>query len=907
MIKRVLYIIFIALLVGALTYFYFQVNQHSEVVDKTDLIEIVPNNPGIIIEIADLNSFAENENLNSEMWQSLTKIAKIESYANLWSKWDSVANTFSDLSNWSDDPAILSYHLVGNKVLPFFSIKFRNKATERTWKTLMQTKGLTIEKDYNGVNIYKYDNEIVQYAYLYNGYFALSASSILLEQSIRTIQNPPRVDEEFEALRKTRGKGVDMNIYVNYKRLHTMMEKLAIAKSSFTSSLSNLGNWGEYDYSVDESNLIFTGFSTYSSEDYWHIFSQQANVRMSIQDAIPLDSKGFMALSIDDIHQYRSDYESYLHHQGTYATYEAWIESVSKRGVDDIQILFDDLIEKEIAYRLDNQETAQRDESLVIIKTKSASSALERLSNVLSKYASLKGKQLNDYRSPLTIDSETTYALYNFPFDDSFGFLYGQAFADFDAKYFCFFDNYLIFGTDRNTIKKAITANILKQTLANDADFIDLFSSFSSKNSLFYFEKTNNIIPTIQYNLGDEFCERAGLSLDNTSNFYALAYQMISSDKYVYNSVMLNYNSELKDKPLTVWNSQLEGEPVGKPQFVKNHYSNENEICVQDDLHNLYLISSSGRVIWKKPIGEAIISEIHQVDFYKNGKLQLLFNTASKLWMLDRNGNFVERYPILLPSNAATGLSLFDYDKQRNYRIFIPTVDKHIYLYTKEGNINRDFVFGTTEYPLTMPIQFFRVQGKDYLVFADKNHVYILNRKGERRIKLKEQFSASPNNEFYLGSDERQFIATTNVDGQVMKVYFDGSVSKVKLKETTASHYFAMADLEQRGSSNFVIVDKDLLTVYNFRGRELYSKRIENAELSRPYFYKFASNVTKIGLSTKNKNEIYLLDGVDGELYKGFPLIGTSPFTIGFLATSSWRFNLIVGGESGALYNYKVK
>lgn len=907
MIKRIIYFTFIALLVGALIYFYFQVNQHSEVVDQSDLIEVLPNNPGIIIEIPELSALAENENLHSEMWNAMAQISTIKSYASIWRKWDSLAKEYPDLSSWGNNPAINSYHLVGKKVLPFMAVKFGNKATERTWKVLLQSKDIKKEKDYNGVSIYSFDKDFAKYAYIYNGYFAVSSSSILLEQSIRAIQNKAEVDENLDALRKTRGSGVDMNIYVNYKRLHLIMESLASPRSSFTARLANLGEWGEFDYSVDQSNLIFNGFSTFTSEDYWHIFSQQESVKVTIQEAIPSDSKGFLAISIDNMEQFRKDYETFLNHEGSYISYQDWLKTVIKRGVNDLPLVLDGIMENEIAYRHDNNLTAQSDESLVIIKTHSASSALESLSNVISNYANKKGKHLSDYRSKIEIDSETTYDLYSYPFDESFSYLYGKAFGNFKAKYFCLYDNYLIFASQRKSIKNAITANILKQTLANDADFVDFYTSFSSKNSLFYFEKTDNIIPDLENNLGAEFCKDAGLSKDNTNNFYALAYQMVTSGKYVYNSILINYNANLKDKPSTVWNSLLEAAPVGKPQFVKNHYTQESEICVQDELHNLYLISSSGRVIWKKPIGEAIISDIHQIDYYKNNKLQLLFNTSSKLWILDRNGNHVERYPVLLPSKASTGLSLFDYEKERNYRIFVPTEDKKIYLFNIDGNINKDFSFGTTEYPLTMPIQHFRVKGKDYLVFADKNRVYMLNRKGQSRVKLKEQFSASPNNSFYLGHDERPFIATSDIQGNVVKIYFDGMVSKIELQSIDADHYFAMADLEQRGSGNYVIVNDGLLNVYNFRGRILYTKRFDKAELSRPYFYKFAVNLTKIGIHNESSNEIYLMNGLDGEMYKDFPLVGTSPFSIGFLATSSWRFNLVVGGENNSMYNYKVK
>ncbi len=907
MIKRILYIAFITLLVGALAYFYIQVNHHSEVAVEADLIEVLPNNPALIFEIPELKNLAENENYHSEMWNALQDITTFSTYASIWRKWDSLAKEDGELSHWGKNPAIISYHLLGQKAHPFFAIQFNNKATEKAWKLLLQAKAQKIEKEYNGVKIYHLDKEFASYCFFHNSYFASSSNPILLEQSIRRLQEGTETDENLLNLRQTKGSGADFNAFVFYDRLQQITALSTTSKSPLSARMKNLGDWGEYDYSVDESNLILNGFSTYKSEDYWQIFAHQENVKMTIQEAIPAYGKGFLSISLSNVPQFRKDYESYLQHADSYLSYQDWKKSVHKMGVSDLQLAFDAILNGEIAMCYDNKQSLQTDETLLMIKTHSASSTLETLNNVLSQYAQKKGKSPKHYRSQLKIDSDTQFDIYNFPFNDSFTYMYGDAFAGLEANYFCMYENYLFFAENKNTIKKAITANILKQTLVNDANFTDLFSGFSVKNSLFYFERISNIIPQLQKECGPKQCEAAGLKTDNLNNFYALAYQMVSSDKYMYNSILINYNAHLKDKPLTVWNSQLEAAAVGKPAFVKNHYTDENEICVQDEHHNLYLISNSGRVIWKKPIGEPIISEIQQIDYYKNKKLQLIFNTPSKIWLLDRNGNHVERYPILLPSKASTGMSVFDYDKERNYRIFVPTVDKHIYLYNKEGNQNKGFEFGTTEYPLTRPVQHFRISNKDYLVFSDKNHVYILNRKGQQRVKVKEQFSASPNNDFYLGKDERTFLASSDTDGNIKKIYFDGSVSTLELQKISAEHFFAMADLEQHNSGNFVLIDQGLMNVYNFRGRVLFTKRFKDAQLSRPYFYKFASNVTKIGLVDHQKNEIYLMNGADGLMYKDFPLVGSTPFSIGFLATSAWRFNLIVGGENGSLYNYRVK
>ena len=907
MIKRLTYFAFIAVLVGALTYFYIQVNHHSELDTEVDLIESLPNNPALIFEISKLKSLADNENYHSEMWNALGEISLFDTYAALWRKWDNLAQEDAQLSHWANNPAVLSYHLIGQKPQSFLAIRFKNKATEKAWKILLEAKAQKLEKEYNGVKIYHLDRDVAAYCFFYNSYFASSSSPLLLEQSIRHLQERNPRSEALMSLRKTKGSGADFNAFVNYDRLQQLLALRSSARSPLSNRLKALGDWGEFDYSVDQNKLIFNGFSSYQREDYWQIFAQQESLKMSIHEAIPASAKGFFCMTLSDLLQFRQDYETYLEHTGRYQTYLTWLKSVSQLGVNDLQLIFDDILDGEMALQFDSEQSAQSNESLLIMSTHSASSTLESMSNILRNYAQKKGSTMNRYRQGLKIDSETSYDVYQFPFKEAFSYLYGDAFEGFEANYFCIYDNYIFFATNTLSLKKAITANLRKQNIANDANFSDLYAGFSAKSSLFYFERTTNILPKLQKECGPEFCDNAGLKIDNLNNFYALAYQMVASDKYVYNSILLNYNANLKDKPLTLWNSQLEANPVGKPALVKNHYTNENEICVQDENYNLYLISNSGRIIWKKPIGEPILSEIKQIDYYRNNKLQLIFNTPSKIYVLDRNGNFVERYPILLPSEAATGMSVFDYDNNRNYRLFVPTVDKHIYLYTKEGNINKGFQFGTTEYPLKRPVQFFRVNHKDYLVFADKNHVYMLNRKGQVRVKLQEQFSASSQNDFYLGKDEQPFLATSDVNGQIKKVYFDGSVNTIALENIDDHHYFAMADLEQRGSNNYVIVNGDQINVYNFRGRVLYSKRFKEAELSRPYFYKFAANVTKIGLLNQSENEIYLLNGIDGDMYKDFPLVGSTPFSIGFLVTSAWRFNLIVGGEHASLYNYRVK
>jgi hypothetical protein len=53
------------------------------------------------------------------------------------------------------------------------------------------------------------------------------------------------------------------------------------------------------------------------------------------------------------------------------------------------------------------------------------------------------------------------------------------------------------------------------------------------------------------------------------------------------------------------------------------------------------------------PLNEKITGNIYMIDYFRNGKYQLLFSGKNYLHLLDRNGNYVERYPVKMRSAAS--------------------------------------------------------------------------------------------------------------------------------------------------------------------------------------------------------------------------------------------------------------
>jgi hypothetical protein len=308
-------------------------------------------------------------------------------------------------------------------------------------------------------------------------------------------------------------------------------------------------------------------------------------------------------------------------------------------------------------------------------------------------------------------------------------------------------------------------------------------------------------------------------------------------------------------------------------------------------------------------MSEKITSEVFQIDYYKNGKLQLLFCTENYLHLVDRFGNYVERYPVRLREKASAGMALFDYENNKNYRIFIPCADKKVYAYSKEGSLISGWKFEGSDYPIETEISHFRVFDKDFIVVGDKYRIWVLDRRGNVRVKVEEPITKSPKNKFYLEISktlESSRIVTTDTSGNVVSVFFDGHVTSTSIDAFSSQHIFDFKDVNADGKKDYIYLDYSNLRVFNQDKSEILSFEFPSTITQRPIYFRFSVTDRKLGLVDTYENLIYLLNK-DGSLYKGFPLEGTSLFSIGNLDNTNGGFNLIVGGRNNFLYNYSVQ
>jgi hypothetical protein len=742
----------------------------------------------------------------------------------------------------------------------------------------------------------------------FDGYLALNNTNIivspspyLIELSMSETRNKQSLayDPNYQTLQK---KGVSTSaasLLINFKNLADYSQKLFKAPV-----IKHLAEWTEVDVDIRKDALYLNGFTTGHHDSLFiNIFKGIEPQKTEIFNVLPASVKFMMSYSLQSKSHFNENLNTYIKHTSKHESFEQLSNTFTERHKVPFDELFFSFIEGEGAFVYSYSEDQTAYEPLLVFSTTGQTQVLEVFTQIMARSG-----QNTDPVEWSILDEETRFPVYRTPETPIIKAYWGALFPEVPATYFAFYRNYLIFGNSISAINHLMYANILHKTMGTHPYFNPFTENFSYRENFFMFAEIAHIIGLTGDHINREAIHPTQEQNNALANFYGIGLQLSASSDLIYTSIHANHAPHRDKEPRTIWQSRLDSTITTKPVLVDNHETGEKEILVQDHKNNLYLINHMGRILWRKKLGGTILSEIVQIDYYKNNKLQYLFNTSDKIYLLDRNGNHVARFPLNLPAKATNGLSVFDYDKDMEYRIFIALADKHIYLYDKTGNRITGWSMPQTEGHVTTPIQHFNNQGRDYLVFSDEYKNYMLDRRGDERISPSIHFFRNPNSPFYLqgrNSDQPALVTTTTSGDLVHIALPSGKTTLTRLFDAPPNHHFTLIN-GHSPQPEFLYVTEDQLRLFKQSGQEKINISFDKPIHVMADIYQFSSSDIKFGVVEQSGGKIHLINR-DGSNYNGFPLKGLSRFSIGFLKTSAYRFNLITGGEHNYLYNYRVE
>ena len=425
------------------------------------------------------------------------------------------------------------------------------------------------------------------------------------------------------------------------------------------------------------------------------------------------------------------------------------------------------------------------------------------------------------------------------------------SFREFEKfKYFTKFENLVVFGKNENELENIILNYKNNLTLSNQNQFEKFRRKIPSKSVKFILYKND----------------------EDLSNAYIYSAEEIS-DNLAYFSLFTSpsENKEITNKLELVSKTKHSQNIVVKPTLVKNHRTNDLNIIFQDLDNELILTNLNGNKIWSKKFESSIISDIYQIDMYKNGRLQFVFLTYEYLYIVDVKGNIVKK-TANKENTSKKYLSVFDYDKNKNYRLVVQE-GKTVSMYDSKLSVVKGYKATRSKKTIANKMDHIRILNKDFLIqyYEDKTFT-IYDRRGRERIKLPKELKYQStvfkhNNKLILQGEDNE-IVRIDISGEISyQPYNENIIGLVSKQDILAIHTDNKIIVNQNefnipyGNYTTPKIYQNYISTLNLDTKELYlfseSKKIERFPIFSSNLYDF---------STREKQTVLVVVGEQDEL-----------------------------------------
>jgi hypothetical protein len=304
------------------------------------------------------------------------------------------------------------------------------------------------------------------------------------------------------------------------------------------------------------------------------------------------------------------------------------------------------------------------------------------------------------------------------------------------------------------------------------------------------------------------------------------------------------------------------------------------EYCwmAQDTEYGLYRIGRGGEVVWRRPLQGKVLSDFFPMSYYSSQPKEMLFNTADGIYLLDEQGQVVSTYPLRLLSPATNGLLLTDFSGRGDYGVFVACENRRLYGFDRYGRPLEGWNPGPEVGTVIQPMQHFQFGGKDFLVaYSQEGVVHVMQRDGTYRfppVKAIGPVTAPPGVQALPQSAR---IALGETSGKVQVISAEGAAFTLSTPVGTNEWVdFCFEDVRGDERKDYVVMSGKEVAVYYYEGEEFKAgpkTKLENEQ------DELVAGKGYYGTVDGDKKQIFLFDK-EGKIVPGFPLAGTSAFTI---------------------------
>ncbi|HXC04109.1 MAG TPA: DUF3352 domain-containing protein [Bacteroidia bacterium] len=888
------------LLLAACIFFYIRLRKAEEPVPNGLLA--VPVDAAFIIECRQSHTLFQSLDGSSIIWQDLRTIPSFAQVRNVLHELDSLVSANEKMQGITEgNPLLISAHPTedGLSFLCSFSIP-ANYTTETMTRFIASAYQVRARE--NGISsLNTAERKEICFFAVSKGILLLSTSESLVNKAVLQSKNTPGIlqDRGFQTVWNTaKSSRFDLRFFLHFPQ-QAFWPKSFLSETLGTelNAQGSFAQWMALDASIKPQSILLNGFCSASPDsDYLALFHDQNAQPMDAVSVMPASTATFLHFGYSNFKDWFLAYD-----KKRSAPNKASLDSVNTRYETDMGAAFSAWIETETAVLLCESDPEANDSlpaAFVLLRSENPQHALKALDELTATVC-----HKDDVKNDTLCFG--THLIRRLPVQGLLPLLFGKPYA-VTRNYYTSMGSYLLFANSPSSLIRYLKLTDSEHTLSKDIHYTKFSSNLASRSNVYLYTnlaRSANIYPHFtSHSLGSVLRKQTDLLL----RFDALAVQFSSKGDLFYCSSYLEENPLYKKEIGALWEARLDTVTHFRPLFLVNHTNNTLDVFVQDEAHKIYLLSNTGTILWTKKLTEKITSPVYQVDAFHNNKLQMLFNTRTQLFLIDRNGKDVEGFPVHIPSGACNAVSVMDYDHKNDYRILLVCSDKHIRNYTIKGKPvegwKEPVLNDTTEAGIIHTL----AGGKDLLLTADRSgEIYLFDRHGEIQNHFKDKLPA-PLTEFSLNTGKdpaHTFLTASDTLGNIVRISLNGKTEHIPFKKFEAKPSFLYHDLNGDHNPEYVFLEGNQLSVFTQDKSLLFSYMFSDSTGLTPFYVPNTDGHGWIGVVSENTSELYLLNE-SGAQPQGFPLKGKLPFSIGDINHTNTL--QLVSGEGKNIYVYTL-
>lgn len=492
-----------------------------------------------------------------------------------------------------------------------------------------------------------------------------SESDHLVKSALRHLQNGISVmDASGFAEAASTVNGSDMLFFSNTyaKMLMSGMFTEKIAKNS--PFVADFAQWTSADMAKFDASGIYAGISAVfekDASDFMEVLGQLQPSASSISAMVPSNVVSVVTLPLNDPQQYVTGYQAFLDSRQQLSSIKNKHKALAgKAGVKP----------EEFFRKLNVKEIARAD---LLLGKRLASVNLMRIGRLDSLIFIGADKKS---------EADTVAKIHVWQYSSYLSSVFGNLFELPDETCFTYLNGWIVSGS-MDAVKFYADQKSLHYTLQEymaDAGQKDLLEGPAVLTA--YYSPSASSLTNKE--IFKSAARKALESLCDSADYCPIIFS-VSKDKK-------GLDMKFQMHRLTLLKTKAPGHDIDTtvvipqgPFRVKNSGTGKVNLFYQNKYDAICLQEEGGKGLWGVPFKGKLCGTAQTLDYYGNGKLQILFGSGSSIYLIDRLGHYVNGFPVDLGKPILLGPDVYDFNGANAYNIMVLHKDKTIEMYNLKG------------------------------------------------------------------------------------------------------------------------------------------------------------------------------------------------------------------------------